>query len=212
MAAILAVAAGGTAFATMVSESPQFLSKIKALAGGNLSSLLSATKTSDTTHQQQQNDRRFVLIQHEFGWNGTTGGPPIVVNKGDVVQITIINSGLMAHNFGIAKISQQSTDIMKETKNMSLPDRVKSIPYDVMAVMPCPGCQPVFEEGYVTMFIQPGTKQVVTFTASQTGNFKYFCMIRSHLWLGMVGDFIVRNIPATTISTTNGAQIGGGGA
>ncbi|MDQ6863625.1 MAG: hypothetical protein M3044_07350, partial [Thermoproteota archaeon] len=86
MAAILAVAAGGTAFATMVSESPQFLSKIKALAGGNIPSLLSATKTSDTTHQhqqqQQQNDRRFVLIQHEFGWNGTTGGPPIVVNKG----------------------------------------------------------------------------------------------------------------------------------
>ena len=69
----------------MVSESPQFLSKIKALAGGNISSLFVTTKNSDTSHLQlQQSDRKFVLIQHEFGWNGTTGGPPIVVDKGDV--------------------------------------------------------------------------------------------------------------------------------
>jgi hypothetical protein len=55
------------------------------------------------------------LIQHDFDWNGTTGGPPIVVNRGDVVQINIINSGLMAHYFGIAKLSQQSLDLMKQT-------------------------------------------------------------------------------------------------
>ncbi|MGC1929315.1 MAG: plastocyanin/azurin family copper-binding protein, partial [Candidatus Nitrosopolaris sp.] len=144
-----------------------------------------------------------VLIQHEFGWNGTTGGPTIVVDKGNVVHITIINGGLMAHNFGIAKLSQQSLDIMKETKNMSLPDRVKHIPYNVMAAIPCPGCQPVFEEGHVKMFMQPGTQQVVTFTASQTGNFKYFCMVRGHLWLGMIGDLIVHNVPVTRISTVN---------
>lgn len=109
----------------------------------------------------------------------------------------------MAHNFGIAKLSQQSLDIMKETKNMSLPDRVKHIPYNVMAAIPCPGCQPVFEEGHVKMFMQPGTQQVVTFTASQTGNFKYFCMVRGHLWLGMIGDLIVHNVPVTRISTVN---------
>ena len=195
MGAILATSAIGTTFAMMVSESPQFLSKIKALAGGNMSSLFITIKNSDTSHLQQQSDRKFVLIQHEFGWNGTTGGPPIVVDKGNVVHITIINGGLMAHNFGIAKLSQQSLDIMKETKNMSLPDRAKHIPYNVMAVIPCPGCQPVFEEGHVITFMQPGTQQVVTFTASQTGNFKYFCMVRGHLWLGMIGDLIVRDVP-----------------
>jgi propanediol utilization protein len=44
------------------------------------------------------------------------------------VQINIINSGLMAHNFGIAKLSQQSLDLMKQT--MLLPDRVKHIPHN----------------------------------------------------------------------------------
>jgi plastocyanin len=210
MGAILAISAVGTTFAMMVSESPQFLSKIKAFAGGNISSLFVTTKNSDTSYLQQQSDRKFVLIQHEFGWNGTTGGPPIVVDKGDVVHITIINGGLMAHNFGIAKLSQQSLDIMKDTKNMSLPDRVKHIPYNVMAAIPCPGCQPVFEEGHVKIFMQPGTQQVVTFTASQTGNFKYFCMVRGHLWLGMIGDLIVRNVPVTGITTVNNKEKGGG--
>jgi uncharacterized cupredoxin-like copper-binding protein len=180
------------------------------LAGRIIPSLSIVNKNSDTSHlKQEQIDKKFVLIQHEFGWNGTTGGPLIVVDKGDVVRITIINGGLMAHNFGIAKLSQQSLDIMKDTKNMSLPDRAKNIPYNVMATIPCPGCQPVFEEGHVKTFMQPGTHQVVTFTASQAGNFKYFCMVRGHLWLGMIGDLIVHDVPLTSIAAANKVKGGG---
>ena len=79
-----------------------------------------------------------------------------------------------------------------------------------MAAIPCPGCQAVFEEGHVKIFMQPGTQQVVTFTASQTGNFKYFCMVRGHLWLGMIGDLIVRDVPVTSITTVNNKVKGTG--
>jgi hypothetical protein len=42
--------------------------------------------------------------------------------------------------------------------------------------------------------MQPDTQQVTTFTANQAGNFKYFCMVRGHIWLGMVGDLIVKDV------------------
>jgi FtsP/CotA-like multicopper oxidase with cupredoxin domain len=136
-------------------------------------------------------DKRFVLVQHDFGWNGTIGGPTIRVNKGDVIQITIINAGMMAHNFGIADFSKQTLDLLQKTMNMPLPDRVRYLPYNVMAVMPCPGCQPKFQEGQIDAFMQPATEQVTTFRATQVGDFKYFCQVRGHLWLGMVGDLDV---------------------
>jgi hypothetical protein len=60
-----------------------------------------------------------------------------------------------------------------------------------MAVMPCPGCQPKFQEGQIDAFMLPATQQVTTFRATQVGDFKYFCQVRGHLWLGMVGDFDV---------------------
>jgi len=136
-------------------------------------------------------DKKFVLVQHDFGWNGTIGGPTIRVNKGDVIQITIINAGMMAHNFGIANFSQQTLDLLQKTMNMPLPERVRYLPYNVMAVMPCPGCQPKFQEGEIDAFMQPATQQVTTFKATQVGDFKYFCQVRGHVWLGMVGDLDV---------------------
>ena len=136
-------------------------------------------------------DKKFVLVQHDFGWNGTIGGPTIRVNKGDVIQITIINAGMMAHNFGIANFSEQTLDLLQKTTNMPLPDRVRYLPYNVMAFMPCPGCQPKFQEGEIDAFMQPATQQVTTFKATQVGDFKYFCQVRGHVWLGMVGDLDV---------------------
>jgi len=136
-------------------------------------------------------DKKFVLVQHDFGWNGTIGGPTITVNKGDVIQLTIINAGMMAHNFGIANFSQQTLDLLQKTMKMPLTDRVRYLPYNVMAVMPCPGCQPKFQEGEIDAFMLPATQQVTTFKATQVGNFKYFCQVRGHLWLGMIGDLDV---------------------
>jgi FtsP/CotA-like multicopper oxidase with cupredoxin domain len=190
---VLAAAAGSTIAAMSVSTSPSIhLSQTGGpTLGGSLTTASLAQKKGEA---KQHIDKRFVLIQNDFGWNGTTGGPTIEVNKGEVVQITVINAGLMAHNFGIGQPSEQAMSIMKQTDNMLLPDRMKYIPYNIMAAMPCPGCHPLFKEGHIEQFMQPDTQQVTTFTANQAGNFKYFCMVRGHIWLGMVGDLIVKDV------------------
>ncbi len=176
---IMIVAAISTILAMTISQSQQI----------HLSSRLVGVTKSIAANQHI--DKRFILVQHDFGWNGTVGGPTIKVNKGDVVQITIINAGMMAHNFGIAQLSQRTLDLLQKTMNMPLPDRVRYLPYNVMAVMPCPGCQPKFQEGQIDAFMQPDTQQVTTFRATQEGHFKYFCQVRGHLWLGMIGDLDV---------------------
>lgn len=196
---ILAAAAGSTIISMSVSTSPQIhLSQ----SNGGVASLSSASLAQKNQPQSQHIDKKFVLIQKDFGWNGTNGGPPIVVNKGDVVQITVINAGRMAHNFGIAKASEKTLTILNQINNMSLPNRANHIPYDMMAAMPCPDCHPFFEEGHIESFMQPDTQQVTTFTANEAGNFKYFCMVRGHLWLGMIGDLTVQDIKNSTITAT----------
>lgn len=191
---IMIAAAISTILAMTASQSPQIhISKLfgtHTLATAPAASAQVAPTTATTTTNQHI-DKRFVLIQHDFGWNGTFGGPPMRVSKGDVVQITIINAGMMAHNFGIANLSNQTLDLLQKTMNMPLPDRVRYLPYSVMAALPCPGCQPKFQEGQIDQFMEPNTQQVTTFTATQAGHFKYFCQVRGHLWLGMVGDFDV---------------------
>ena len=214
---VLAAAAIATIIAMSISVSPSIhLPNVGVLGVGGIATSSSSSNSLATkaTAQKESNpnqhiDKRFLLIQNDFGWNGTTGGPPIVVNKGEVVQIVVINAGRMAHNFGIAEPSGQTLSILKQTQNMPFSDRVRYIPYNVMAAMPCPGCQPVFEQGHIKQFLHPDTQQVTTFVANKVGNFKYFCMVRGHLWLGMVGDLIVEdnasNGPSshiTRVSTT----------
>ena len=192
-------AAASTILAMGVSQSPQIhLSTTKALGTpALLTTTVGASAQVPPTTTSKTNlhiDKRFVLVQHDFGWNGTFGGPTIRVNKGDIVQITIINAGMMAHNFDIANLSKQTLDLLQKTTNMPLPDRVRYLPYNVMAAMPCPGCQAKFQEGHIDQFMQPDTQQVTTFTATQAGHFSYFCQVRGHLWLGMVGDLDVVDV------------------
>lgn len=148
---------------------------------------------SDPTSQHLKVDKKLVLVQHEYGFNGTTGGPTISLRKGETVQITVINAGYMAHNFGIAKLSEQSLNLLKKTNNESLPERMKNIPYEALAAIPCPGCVQKFSNGQINSFILPGARAETTFLVQEAGNFKYFCMVRGHLWLGMMGDFIVHD-------------------
>ena len=223
---ILAVAAASTIYAMTVSVSPQIhLSRSNLMSSNNgkasandqgasssnFALLPSATNSPASAQsslsddiKNQNVDKKFVLIQNDFGWNGTTGGPAINVYKGDIVQITIINAGQMAHNFGIGKLSKETTAIMNNVMDMPLPDRVKKIPYNVMAAMPCPGCTPKFEQGHIELFMKPDTQQVTIFKATEAGNFKYFCMVRGHLWLGMIGDF---NVFDTSSSDTSNSDI-----
>lgn len=195
---IMIAAAVSTILAMAASQSPQIHLSTNLVESHSLvTAPLASAQVPPNTNQHI--DKRFVLVQHDFGWNGTFGGPPIRVNKGDVVQITVINAGMMAHNFGIAALSQQTLDLLQKTMNMPLPERVRYLPYNVMAAMPCPGCQPKFQEGHIETFMQPDTQQVTTFTATQAGHFKYFCMVRGHLWLGMVGDLDV--VDASNLGT-----------
>ena len=75
-----------------------------------------------------------------------------------------------------------------------LSERVQKIPYSVMAAMPCPGCQPQFKEGQINQFMNPDTQMVTTFRANEAGNYKYFCMVRGHIWLGMIGELDVVDV------------------
>jgi FtsP/CotA-like multicopper oxidase with cupredoxin domain len=186
---VMIAAAASTILAMVASQSSQIHLSTKKVFG---TSLLEPVQVSPNTNEHI--DKRFVLVQYDFGWNGTIGGPTIKVNKEDIVQITIINAGMMAHNFGIADFSQRTLDLLQKTMNMPLPDRVRYLPYNVMAVTPCPGCQLKFQEGQIDAFMQPATQQVTTFRATQVGDFKYFCEVRGHLWLGMVGDLDVVDI------------------
>jgi uncharacterized cupredoxin-like copper-binding protein len=157
----------------------------------------SSSSSSLPNPSTNNNFKRIVLIQQDFGWNGTIGGPPIILNKGDRVQLLVINRGHMAHNFGMASVPQKVLDQLNNQTNVPLDQRINNIPYDTMAAMPCPDCKAIFEEGHIKLFIEPGTQQVSTFVADKSGQFKYFCMVRGHLWLGMIGDVIVRENPGS---------------
>ncbi len=154
--------------------------------------------------ENKYNVKEFILIQDEFGFNGSNSGPPIVVNKGNIVKISIINAGAMAHTFGMGTPSNFTMSLMKNISGLSDSKKIQSIPYDVMAKMPCPGCDPMFEKGHVKAFINPGKMVETTFNASESGNFKYFCMVRGHLWLGMNGDLIVNEINSSSFRTDGG--------
>lgn len=233
IAIILAIAAGSTVYAMMVSESPRIhlsastsLTKYNAqfLSGqsstpsnsiGNNRQSSSYTQSQPGSIRQVQAqaqaqllhvNKKFVLIQNDFGWNGTSGGPTIRVSKGDVVQITVINAGQMAHNFGIARLSEQTTNIMNNVMQLPLNERVKKISYSVMAAMPCPGCHPQFQEGQIDQFMSPDTQMVTTFRANEAGNYNYFCMVRGHIWLGMIGDLDVVDIGNSPSVSTSSSQ------
>jgi len=187
IAVIIAVAAAGTILAMSVSQSPQI--SISPQKSG-----LSGADMSANAQQPANNaSRKLILVADEFGWNGTENGPTIRVTKGETIQLTVINAGKMAHNFGIAKVSPTTQKLLDETKNLPLPDRLKHISYADMSSHPCPGCDAIFHDAHIMRFIHPDDQQVVTFTADQEGQFKYFCMVRGHLWLGMIGDLIVES-------------------
>jgi FtsP/CotA-like multicopper oxidase with cupredoxin domain len=209
-------AAASTIFAMGVSKSPQIHLPITRVLGSQPQSTtsasaaigVSASAQGPSSGTNQHINKRFVLIQHDFGWNGTFGGPTLRVNKGDVVQITVINAGTMAHNFGIAALSKETLNLLQKTTNMALPDRIRYLPYNTMAIIPCPGCQQKFQEGAIDQFMQPDTQQVTTFTANEAGHFNYFCQVRGHLWLGMVGDLdVVNGTNATSQVTRAGGTI-----
>lgn len=207
---IMSIAAITTIFMVMLSQSPQIHLSINSLIPSFLASsfdshphnsqiaAISPSFISSLPISSQKINKSIILIQQDFGWNGTNGGPPIIVDKGDLVQLVVINRGHMAHNFGMGILSKQVMDLIDKENNVSLDQRLKYIPYNAMAAMPCPGCQDEFKDGHINLFMEPGTQQVTTFVADKAGHYKYYCMVRGHLWLGMIGDLIVRESTGST--------------
>jgi uncharacterized cupredoxin-like copper-binding protein len=204
---IIAIAAASSIFAASISQSSQ----IRLTSSNPLASIAttSASALQQSTTMETPANKRFVLVAHDFGWNGTTNGPTIQVNKGDVVHLTFINAGQMAHNFGIAKLSKETTDLLNKTQGMSLEGKMNHIPYDAMSVLPCPGCEEKFDEGHIETFILPDQEMTATFTANEAGHFNYFCQVRGHIWLGMIGDLIVLDQPARSNTNLTTATAGG---
>src|SRR5690349_24174723 len=57
----------------------------------------------------------------------------------------------------------------------------------------CSSDLPQFEDGHINQFMRPDTQMVTMFKANEAGSFKYFCMVRGHIWLGMIGELDVVN-------------------
>ncbi|MGD9671906.1 MAG: hypothetical protein AB7U98_00330 [Candidatus Nitrosocosmicus sp.] len=165
----------------------------------NLDNEISTSSTSSGTAAQSDDKnvstKTFTLVLDEFGFNGSASGPPIEVNKGDSVKINLINAGAMSHTFGMGKPSNFTMSLMKNISGLEQDEKIRHISYDVLEKMPCPDCQPKFEKGHVKHFIKPGEMVVTSFNASEAGSFKYFCMVRGHLWMGMNGPLVVNEIP-----------------
>lgn len=53
--------------------------------------------SSGSFHSSHYN-REFTLVADDFGYNGTEGGPTLIVKKGDMVKITLIGKSPISHN------------------------------------------------------------------------------------------------------------------
>lgn len=203
---VFVVAAVCTAFAMMASQSPQ-ISITSPATFAMFSSFLSANGQQPT----KKIDSDLVLVANDFGWNGSTSGPVIRITKGETVRLTVINAGKMAHNFGIAEVPQDTQKLLDSLNGVALPDRLGKVSYQQMSAEPCPGCKVVLPGAHIMRYIMPGEQQAVTFTADSAGSFKYFCMVRGHLWLGMNSDFLVESGkgivgPSPEIAKENGTR------
>ncbi len=113
----------------------------------------------------------------------------------------------MAHNFGIGSFPKHVIELINKEQSVALENRLEHISYNNMSAMPCPGCQEEFKSAHVNVFMEPGTQQTSTFVADKAGHFKYYCMVRGHLWLGMFGDLIVKDTGESSNNDANNNNV-----
>ena len=101
-----------------------------------------------------------------FGFNGLEGdegaNPEIVVNSGDEVTVTTVNTGVSFHSFGV----------------VDSPDNFLNVLWDSAIGSPVSP-------------LKSGEEGTVTFTAGAPGKYYYICTVAGHALQGMQGTFIV---------------------
>lgn len=90
-------------------------------------------------------------------------GPKLVVKVGDIITISIFNSGQLPHSFAIAAAAEEGADPLFNSQIGS-------------------GSSPVVS----------GESGTVTFTVTQAGTYSYICQVPGHATIfEMFGEFIV---------------------
>ena len=92
----------------------------------------------------------------------TSPGPTLTFKVGDVVNVTLVNSGTMPHDWALVKTNETSGSVLfgAQVASGNLP-------------------------------LETNQSGSVIFTVGQSGNFFYICQVPGHVQLGMVGNVVV---------------------
>ena len=92
----------------------------------------------------------------------TSPGPTLMFKAGDVVNLTLVDVGMMAHNWALVKTNETSGSVLfgAQVASASLP-------------------------------LESNETGSVVFTVGQAGNFFYICQVPGHVQLGMSGNVII---------------------
>ena len=92
----------------------------------------------------------------------TSPGPTLTFKVGDVVNVTLVNSGTMPHDWALVKTNETSGPVLfgAQVASGNLP-------------------------------LETNQSGSVIFTVGQSGNFFYICQVPGHVQLGMVGNVVV---------------------
>ncbi|HTY75121.1 MAG TPA: cupredoxin domain-containing protein [Candidatus Nanoarchaeia archaeon] len=92
----------------------------------------------------------------------TSPGPTLTFKVGDVVNLTLVNAGMMPHDWAIVETNETSGSVLfgAQVASANLP-------------------------------VETNQSESVVFTVGQAGSFVYICQIPGHLQVGMWGNVVV---------------------
>ena len=148
-----------------------------AAGGGDDDGSSSTSRPTDQDHAKYQDSPTGVSHEFQldfvesddfrtFGFNGLEGdegaNPEIVVNAGDEITVSAINTGVSFHSFGVVYAIEDFNNVLWDS-----------------------------EIGSFTSPLKAGEDGTVTFLAGAPGKYHYICTVPGHALQGMQGVFIV---------------------
>lgn len=137
----------------------------------------STSRPTDADHEMYQSSPTGVSHEFQldfvesddfrtFGFNGLEGeegaNPDIVVNAGDEITVSAVNTGVSFHSFGVVYTPEDYSNVLWES-----------------------------EIGSFTSPLKGNEEGTVTFLAGAPGTYHYICTVPGHALQGMQGVFIV---------------------